>query len=155
MSGIIEHLSQHHDHLLYTIAAICLLLEMSVIGMSGPLLFLALACLITGIANSVGIVSTWQVEVALVGVLSVSMAIVLWKPFKRFQNSDEVPNTSSDMIGRRLPVSHSINRSEGRITYSGIEWQARLQSSAVDTIPASAYAEVVSVDGSLLIVKPC
>jgi len=154
MSGVVEHLSQHHDQLLYSLAALCLLLELGVLGMSGPLLFLALSCLITGALTTVGVISGWEIEVLMVGVLSVLSAAVLWKPFKKFQNAKEEPNTSSDMIGRQLPVTLAITRNEGRVSYSGIEWQARLDIQATDTIPVSARAEVVAVDGSLLIVKP-
>lgn len=153
MSGIIEHFSQHHDQLLYAIAAVCLLLELGVLGMSGPLLFLALSCVITGLLSTLGIISGWQMEILFVGVLSVTSAFLLWKPFKKFQNAKEAPNTSSDMIGRQLPVTLAITRNEGRVSYSGIEWQARLDVNASETIPASARAEVVAVDGSLLIVR--
>lgn len=154
MSGIIEHFSQHHDQLLYAIAAVCLLLELGVLGMSGPLLFLALSCIITGLLSTLGIVSGWQMQLLLVGVLAVTSAFLLWKPFKKFQNAKEVPNTSSDMIGRQLPVTLAITRNEGRVSYSGIEWQARLENTATETIPVAVRAEVVAVDGSLLIVKP-
>lgn len=153
MSGIIEHFSQHHDQLLYAIAAVCLLLEMGVLGMSGPLLFLALSCIVTGVLSTLGIISGWHIEILFVGVLSMASAVLLWKPLKKFQNAKEAPNTSSDMIGRQLPVTLAITHNEGRVAYSGIEWQARLAAHQHETIPVSARAEVVAVDGSLLIVK--
>ncbi|RVU33529.1 hypothetical protein EOE67_16055 [Rheinheimera riviphila] len=49
------------------------------------------------------------------------------------------------MIGRQLLVSTAISQDAGSVAYSGIEWQARLA--------AGTRAEVVAVDGSLLLVK--
>lgn len=153
MQSIMDYFSQHHDQLLYTIAAISLLVELGVLGMSGPLLFFAFSCLITGVLVSVGLISGWEMEVLTVGVLSLASAILLWKPFKNYQNAKETPNTSSDMIGRRLLVKTAISQDAGSVAYSGIEWQARLAAGATDNIAPGAHAEVVAVDGSLLLVK--
>lgn len=150
-----DYLAQHHDQLLYAIAAVCLLLEMGVLGMSGPLLFLALSCLITGLLVTFGVISGWEMEIAVVGILAILSAAILWKPFKRFQNAQETPNTSSDMIGRKLAVTALVTHGEGRVSHSGIEWQARLVAHEHQAIPVSARAEVVAVDGTLLVVKPC
>ncbi len=151
---------QHHElfsatprPVVYTIAAISLLVELGVLGMSGPLLFFAFSCLITGVLVSVGLISGWEMEVLTVGVLSLASAILLWKPFKNYQNAKETPNTSSDMIGRRLLVKTAISQDAGSVAYSGIEWQARLAAGATDNIAPGAHAEVVAVDGSLLLVK--
>ena len=153
MQSIMDYFSQHHDQLLYTIAAISLLVELGVLGMSGPLLFFALSCLITGVLVSVGLISGWEMEVLAVGVLSFASAILLWKPFKNYQNAKEAPNTSSDMIGRRLLVTADISPDQGRVAYSGIEWQARLAQIDSPAIVAGQHAQVIAVDGSLLLVK--
>lgn len=153
MNTVIDYFSQHHDQLLYAIAAISLLLELSVLGMSGPLLFFALSCFITGLLVSVGLISGWEMQVLLVGLLSFSSAILLWKPFKNYQNAKEAPNTSSDMIGRRLLVTVDICGDQGRVAYSGIEWQARLAEIDAPAIVAGQHAQVIAVDGSLLLVK--
>jgi len=153
MQSIMDYFSQHHDHLLYTIAAISLLVELGVLGMSGPLLFFAFSCLITGVLVSVGLINGWEMQVLSVGVLSFASAILLWKPFKNYQNSKEAPNTSSDMIGRQLLVSTAISQDTGSVAYSGIEWQARLAVGETGCIESGTRAEVVAVDGSLLLVK--
>jgi len=153
MQSIIDYFSQHHDQLFYAIAAISLLIELGVLGMSGPLLFFALSCLITGLLVSLGLLSGWEMEVLAVGVLSFSSAVLLWKPFKNYQNAKEAPNTSSDMIGRRLLVTAEIAGDQGRVAYSGIEWQARLAEFGSPAIAAGQHAQVVAVDGALLLVK--
>ncbi|HWV14045.1 MAG TPA: NfeD family protein [Cellvibrio sp.] len=154
MEGLIQHFSQHHDHLLYALAGICLLLELSVLGMSGPLLFIALSCLLTGVLVSLKLIQGWEYEVLSLGLLSVVGAAVLWKPLKRFQNSGSGRDTSSDMIGKDLPVTSAITHNEGCVSYSGIEWQARLDASFSEPIAVAQRARVVAVEGSLLIVMP-
>ena len=57
------------------------------------------------------------------------------------------------MIGRRLLVKTAISQDAGSVAYSGIEWQARLAVGATGNIAPGAHAEVVAVDGSLLLVK--
>ena len=154
MGNLIEHFAQHHDHLLYAIAGICLVAELSVLGMSGPLLFLALGCLLTGVMVSIGMISGWEVEVFSVAILAASGAVLLWKPLKKFQNADGGRDTSSDMIGRVLPVSQLITRDQGTVAYSGIDWQARLDAAYIEPIVVGNRAHVVAVQGSLLLVKP-
>ncbi len=154
MSSLFEYFAQHQDHLLYTIAGICLVLELSVLGMSGPLLFLALSCLLTGVMVTLGIISGWEMEVLSVGVLAALSAALLWKPLKKFQNADSGRDTSSDMIGKILPVTQSITRDQGTVTYSGIDWQARLDTGYPEPVTVGSRAHVVAVKGSLLLVKP-
>lgn len=154
MDGLINYFSQHQDHFLFTLAGLCLLLELGILGMSGPLLFVALACLLTGILVSLHLLQGWEFELFSVGVLSVLSAALLWRPFKKFQNAQSSPDLSSDMIGRELPVTLPVTHSEGRVAYSGIEWQARLDASCQQPIALAARARVVKVDGSLLIVIP-
>ena len=153
MQSIMDYFSQHQDQLLYAIAAISLLVELGVLGMSGPLLFFALSCLITGVLVSFGWISGWEMIVLLVGVLSFASALFLWKPLKNYQNTKEAPNTSSDMIGRKLLVKTAISQDAGSVAYSGIDWQARLADGATGNIAPGAHVEVVAVDGSLLLVK--
>ena len=154
MSSLFGYFAQHQDHLLYTIAGICLVLELSVLGMSGPLLFLALSCLLTGVMVTVGIVSGWEMEVLSVGVLAALSAAVLWKPLKKFQNAGGGRDTSSDMIGKVLPVTQTITRDQGTVAYSGVDWQARLDAVYVEPVAVGNRAHVVAVEGSLLLVKP-
>ena len=154
MDGLIEHFSQHHDHFLYVMAGIFLLVELSVLGMSGPLLFVSLGSLLTGILVTTDFIHGWDLEFLSVGIFSVMSAVLLWKPLKKFQNAGGGPDTSSDMIGKDLLVTFPVTHDEGRVSYSGIEWQARLDVSHVTAIPVASRALVVGVDGSLLIVMP-
>ncbi|MES2826024.1 MAG: NfeD family protein [Pseudomonadota bacterium] len=153
MNALLEHFSQHHDHLLYAMACVCLLLELGVLGMSGPLIFIALGCIATGLLITFNLIHGWDVELLMVSVLAIISAAGLWKPLKSFQNSGGGPDTSSDMIGKSLPVTFTITHEHGRVSYSGIEWQARLAVTTAEPIAIASRALVVGVDGSLLMVK--
>ena len=154
MDAITTHFTHNQDQLLYALAGLCLVLELAILGMSGPLLFVAVGSLLTGLLITMSIISGWEAILVSLGVLSSLSAALLWRPLKRFQNAPVAPDTSSDMIGRVLPVSTAIGRDAGGVKHSGIEWQARLVSSETQSIEVGARAQVVAVDGTLLMVKP-
>tara|TARA_B100000809_G_scaffold266065_1_gene327175 strand:+ start:9873 stop:10337 length:465 start_codon:yes stop_codon:yes gene_type:complete len=150
---IVQYFSNNHDQLLYVIAGLSFVVELSVMGMGGPLLFFAAASFITGILVSMGVISGWEAEVFTVGVLTAAIAALLWKPFKRFQNSGGRSDTSSDMIGLTVPVSAEISHNGGSIRYSGINWKARLALASETAIAPDERCEIVAVEGNVMIVK--
>lgn len=157
-----EYLFANHDSILYTLAGIMLILELTVMGMSGPLLFVAIGCLVTGILVTNGIINTWEMEVLWVAVISLISALILWKPLKKLQGETRnVADTSSDMIGQIVKTSTVVSLSGGSIRYSGIDWQARLQRASdevsateISEIDAGESVEIIGVDGTTMIVKP-
>jgi membrane protein implicated in regulation of membrane protease activity len=154
MEHVVDYFLQNHDKLLYTLAGICLLIELTVLGLSGPLLFIAMACAITGLFVTFGFVSSWEFEVLSVGILSLSIAMILWKPLKQLQGPDKVSDSSSDMIGQIVPVSEQVTRNGGSIRYSGINWQARLDTNSnVESLDSGDRVEICGVEGNVMIVK--
>lgn len=153
MASIIDYFVQNPAHLFYTITGLCLVMELGVLGMSGPLLFVALGSLLTAILISSGVIDGWQMAILSLGLLTTVSALLLWKPFKRFQNAPVPLDTSSDMIGRILPVVDKITSNSGLVSYSGITWQARLEDSSLHEIDTGSSARVVAVDGSMLLVE--
>jgi membrane protein implicated in regulation of membrane protease activity len=85
--------------------------------------------------------------------LSVASAALLWGQLKKLQNKEVGPETSSDMVGKVLPVTARITQVDGRVAYSGVDWLARLDGSSSEPIEAESRAEVTSVDGTILMVK--
>jgi len=150
---VIDYFSQHQDYFFYALAGICLLVELAVLGLSGPLLFVALGSLLTGIFISLGLIHAFSVAIVLLAGLSVASAALLWGPLKKLQNKEVGLETSSDMVGKVLLVTARITPFDGRVSYSGVEWLARLDSSSSEPIEAESRAEVTSVDGTLLVVK--
>jgi len=155
MQQMFEYLINNHDKLLYLLAGVSLMIELGVMGMSGPLLFFAIACAITGVLVGVGWLGGWEMEVLSVGVISLLSALFLWKPLKQLQGRGRVADTSSDLIGQIVPVSLAVTATAGKVRHSGIDWNARLESGVqADTIESGHQVKIIGVDGTVIIVAP-
>ena len=108
MLAMLQYISTHHDQVFYVIAGLSFILELTVIGLGGPLLFFAIASFITGLLISGNLISGWEIEVFVLGILTAITAVLLWKPLKKLQDSGGGFDTSSDMIGRQVPTSVSV-----------------------------------------------
>lgn len=150
---MIDYFSLHQDYFFYALAGICLLVELAFLGMSGPLLFVALGSVLTGLFISFGLIHAFSVAIVLLAGLSVSSAALLWGPLKKMQNKEVGPETSSDMVGKVLLVTARVTHMDGRVSYSGIEWLARLDANQDEPIEIESRVEVTSVDGTILVVK--
>ncbi len=150
---MIEFFAQHQDYFFFALAGICLLIELAFLGMSGPLLFVALGSLLTGIFISLGLVHTFGVAIVLLAGLSISSAALLWGPLKKMQSKEVGPETSSDMVGKILMAKTLITHIDGRVSYSGVDWMARLDNAASEPVEATHQVQVTSVDGTILVVK--
>lgn len=150
-----EYFLENPDHLWYLIAGISFVIELSIMGLSGPLLFFAIASLMTGILVSIGVVDGWQSEILTIGLLTALVAAILWKPLKSLQNSKDKTDNSSDMVGLQVLVSEDITATAGSIRYSGINWQARLAEGAnVALINEQSQCLIVAITGNTMLVKP-
>lgn len=150
-----QYFLENPDHLWFLVAGLSFVIELSIMGLSGPLLFFAIASLFTGILVSTGLLNEWQTQVLAVGILTAITAIVLWKPLKKFQNTKTTTDSSSDMIGLKVPASADISATSGSIRYSGINWNARLaENCSVDIINDKSLCEIVAISGNTMLVKP-
>jgi inner membrane protein len=155
MNELVAEFFGRHDYILYAIAGALLIVELSILGVSGILLFVAVACVLTGGLVSFGVISGWDVELLFVAIFTALTVFLFWRPLKAFQNSGGGADTSSDMIGREVPVSQDILQNSGKIRYSGINWNARLDSDAgVEVIAEGQRAVIAGVDGNVMLVKP-
>jgi len=153
--NIIQYLLENHDQALYLIGGISLIVELGMLGLSGPLLFFGIAAFITGVLTSLGIIEGWESEIFTLGVSTALLTAVLWQPLKRFQNAGGGPDSSSDMIGIKVPASTVIDLNGGKIRYSGIDWNARISEGAgVDSIAEQSLCTIVGVEGTTMLVKP-
>lgn len=149
-----EYFLENPDHLWYLIAGISFVIELSIMGLSGPLLFFAIASLTTGILITIGFIEGWQSEIFTVGILTAVVAAILWKPLKSLQDSKDKTDNSSDMVGLTVLASSEINVSSGSVRYSGIDWQARLAEEANgDPINADSQCVIVAITGNIMLVK--
>ena len=150
-----EYFIENPAHLWFLISGISFVIELSIMGLSGPLLFFALASLVTGILISAGFVDGWQSEILAVGLLTALITAILWKPLKTLQNSKDKTDNSSDMIGLKVPASADITITSGSIRYSGINWSARLaEDCSADKINDTNLCVIVAIAGNTMLVKP-
>lgn len=153
--GILQYLLNNHDQVFYLIGGLSLIVELTILGLSGPLLFFGIAAFITGALSGLGMISGWEAEIFTLGIVTAILALVLWRPLKRFQNTGGGPDTSSDMIGLQVPAATDINQSGGKIRYSGIDWSARLgKDVASDGIKEKEMCTIIGVEGTIMLVKP-
>ena len=149
-----DYLAQNHDTLLYIIAGAALIIELTLIGLSGPLLFFSLGSALTGILISLGIISGWELEIVFVALLTLTCAFVFWKPLKAFQGKAHVADNSSDLIGQCVDVSEDVSVSSGSVRYSGINWTARLPDNSTENlIKKSSRVKIIAINGNILIVE--
>ncbi|ALO36295.1 acriflavin resistance protein [Colwellia sp. MT41] len=146
---------ENHQLIWYAIAGLSLVLELGIMGLSGPLLFFAIASALTGVLISVGLIDGWQNEILVVGVLSAVITLLLWKPLKKMQNSRSKTDDSSDMIGLQVPVSDDITKASGSIRYSGLNWPARLADDVdIEVIESNSQCTIVAITGNTMLVAP-
>ncbi len=150
-----QYFAQHHDHLFFLMAGIGFVVELTVMGLSGPLLFFSIGSFLTAIFISLGLINGWEVEIFCLGVSTGLIALLLWRPLKNFQNSGGGSDDSSDMIGRQVLVSGDISLHGGTIRYSGINWNSRLkEESGVEAIAEGDQCVIAAVDGNVMVVEP-
>jgi inner membrane protein len=153
--GLLEYFAANHDHFFYTLAGLSFIVELTLMGLSGPLLFFAIGSFITAILINVGLIAGWEIEIFVLGVLTGLITMALWKPLKNFQNSGGGADSSSDMIGRQVAASTEITATGGSVRYSGIDWNSRLASdSGASSIAQGDQCLISSVDGNVMLVKP-
>jgi len=150
---LIQYFSENHGQLFFLIAGVSFMLELTVMGLSGPLLFFAIASFITAILSSLGIITGWELELFTLGLLTAIVALVLWKPLKNFQNRGDGKDNSSDMIGLSVPCVIEVTAVDGAIKYSGINWKARLDEQQSEPIPEGTMCKISAVEGNVMIVK--
>lgn len=149
-----DYFSQNHDTLLYSFAGCALIIELTLTGLSGALLFIAIGSGLTAILISLNIISSWEVEIVFVAFLSLASAVFLWKPLKRFQGKRHVADSSSDLIGHIVIVCEGITLTTGSVRYSGINWTARLQKNNKEQlIKKGSRVKIVAINGNILLVE--
>jgi len=146
---------ENHQLIWYAIAGLSLVFELGIMGLSGPLLFFAIASAITGILVNVGFINGWQSEILTVGLSTAIITLLLWKPLKKIQNSRSKTDNSSDMIGLQVPASDDITKISGSVRYSGVNWNARLAEDIdIEVIENKSACTIVAVTGTTMLVKP-
>ncbi len=153
--SVINYFAENNAQLFYIIAGASLLIDLAVLGLSGPLLFFAIGSALTGLLIHFGQLSGWEYQILSLGLLTALSAVVLWPPIKRFQNAGDGTDSSSDMIGKTVPSSSEITHTQGLVRYSGVDWSAKLAAECKqESVARNTSCIIVGVDGNVMLVKP-
>jgi membrane protein implicated in regulation of membrane protease activity len=88
------------------------------------LFFVGIAMLIVGALMEFGVLPVGiDIAIGAVSLLSISGAVLLWKPLKKIQSSKEAAKVEVGFVGHRFKVQTDISPDlPGTYTYSGIVW---------------------------------
>ena len=134
-----------------------LVIEIAFLGFATfVLFFVGLAMLVTGALMALGVLPEGiNIAVIAVSLLSISAAIVLWKPLKNIQSPTEEENIEVGFVGHRFQLDADIAPDQpGSYAYSGIVWvvvsdRAIAKETSVKVVQADVgQLTVVSVDTS-------
>ncbi|WP_210397343.1 NfeD family protein [Motiliproteus sediminis] len=145
----------------FLIGFIALAVEAFVLGLSsGLLLFGGLAALLTGALFTAGVLDGHAFGIAplaVTGIGSGLLALLLWRPLKALQNrkGEMYQENNSDFVGLKFSLPTELShQSPGVHSYSGIDWKVELDASTTKPVPAGQRLEVVRVRVGCFTVKP-
>tara|TARA_B110000211_G_scaffold44524_1_gene47139 strand:- start:11 stop:487 length:477 start_codon:yes stop_codon:yes gene_type:complete len=116
------------------------------------LFFVGIAMLIVGALMAFGVLPV-RIDIAIgaVSLLTISEAVLLWKPLKKIQSSKESAKVEVGFVGHRFQVQTDIAPDlPGTYTYSGIEWAVVSNT----TIHRFTQVQVIKADVGQLTVTP-
>ncbi len=130
------------------VGLVLLIIELGM--MSLFLLWIAIGAFVTGIV-AIFVPTVW-VQWLVFGVASIILLIAT-RPFARSVHASvTTPSNVDALIGARAMVIETIDplKNIGRVRIGSDEWRARSD----ETIPAESWAEVTTVQGATLLVRP-
>jgi len=113
------------EHWLFIIGIALLVIEIAFFGFATfVLFFVGIAMLIIGALMAFGVLPVGiDIAIGAVSLLSISGAVLLWKPMKKIQSSKEAAKVEVGFVGHRFQVQTDIAPDlPGTYTYSGIAW---------------------------------
>lgn len=139
--------------ILVILGLLTLIIEVLVLGLSTfVLLFFGIAMLITSGLIYIGILeANWITTMLTLAIITLVLAITLWKPLKRLQNKPSKTDIKSDFAVITFELEKELLPSE-RYTYnySGIQWQIKSKT----PIEKGIMVEVIKKEVGILWVKP-
>lgn len=147
-----EFITEHLPEALMAFGVIALITEVAVLGMSTfILLFLGLSLLITGILMNVSLLNS-SLTTALWSntLLTAALALILWKPLKRLQDSKGTKLVQSDFAELTFILENDVDhRGLTHYAYSGINWKLKSQ----HPIPAGTQVKVIKKEVGVMWVE--
>ena len=155
--ALLDYFSENPASFWFTIGALALVIELIVLGMSTIVLFLAgLGSLITSLLIYLEVVpEDWLSGFAVMGVVSFTLGVLLWKPLERYQVAEPPsPGQSSDFVGYEFALSSLLDReTHSTHQFSGVSWRVELAREEGDKSLASGDRVcVVALHPGILVV---
>lgn len=114
-------------------------------------LFLGIGALTTGILFHAGIIDGGLAQWITLLAGTILSALLLWKPLKNWRTGSDL--NFNDMRGDDVKtVTEIVPGKTGKAIWNGAHMKARLEEGA-EKIAANTEAEIVGVDGNILIIK--
>lgn len=156
---MIDYIVEHMPAFWMTLGLILLAVEILVMGFTTMvLIFAGLGAIATGALMSIGVLPhTWTAGLAGFGIASGVAGVLLWKPFRRIQESSASARQSGgDFIGLEFVIGQAISSSQhGSHRYSGINWRVELDASSdAQTLAVGTRVRVIAVDVGVFRVVP-
>ncbi|MBF0381992.1 MAG: hypothetical protein HQL69_13295 [Magnetococcales bacterium] len=159
MDIILEYMTKNPMAVWVVVGGLFLVVEAAIMGFSsGAFLFLGIGAWATALLLFFGMDLSLQQQFLAFALSTTISVLSLWKIFKRMHSKDSSQNnSSSDMIGLELTMKTAVSTSTpGTISWSGINWQVKLDPSVAKdtTVEAGSSVEVTKVAVGMLTVKP-
>ncbi|WP_105169763.1 NfeD family protein [Pseudoalteromonas sp. T1lg23B] len=124
MAFVLDNLAQS----LIIIGILALVIEVAVLGFATfVLLFLGLSLIFSGTMMYAGLLSEdWLTALWVNAVLTFVLALILWKPLLRLQQSSSEKTLGSDFADIDFVLEADLNEQNKQYhSYSGIQWQLK------------------------------
>ena len=138
---------------LFMLGVALLVVEIAFLGFATfVLFFVGLAMPVTGGLMTFELLpQTINSAVITVSLISISSAVLLWKPLKKIQSPSKDTDVEVGLVGYRFQLEKGISpAAPGEHVYSGIGWKVVSD----QAIAKAAYVKVVKADVGQLTVEP-
>jgi len=146
-----EWLTSNFSTFLVSLGIVLLVIEIALLGFSVFILFfIGMACIVTGLLTMIGVLpETLIAAFGSVAILTLLLAVLMWKPLKKMQESGGAHEVKGDFIGHSFQLLHDISQTAySSYRMSGVDWKVK------SDVPISAgtMVEVVKTEVGMLTV---
>ena len=146
MTDLINNLTHWHW---WIIGLVLLALELVIPAFF--FLWLGVAAMVTGLVLMISTDMSWQGQIFLFSVLSVSSILISRKYYANRQVVSETPNLNrraEQYVGRIFTLTEAIENGRGKISVDDSQWQVK-----GNKLPIGTDVRVIGVEGSIFLIE--
>jgi inner membrane protein len=143
---------EYFSQLLIVIGILLIIAELTIFGLATfVLLFLGVSLIVNGSLMYFNVLeSTWLVALWSNALLTFVLALLFWKPLKRFQNQTEKVEGQSDFSDKEFTLEADVDkRGLTEYQYSGVMWMLKSH----EPIEAGTLVKVSKIDVGVIWVE--